>query len=292
MPISHLKNLDRYLQTLMHTYDLIAIDVDGTLLDSQNNISSSLVPLFRTAEASGIGVTLISGRPELTMGPLIKELDLKLPYVSSGGAQISDPISGAIITSFTLKREEVQALAEQGRAVEAGLIAMEAHRLYYEGSLEKFQLVHEAGEINLSGIKKLRASVSRVQDVVDASPTPLKFTISDLPAVLARVEEKLRASGLPVYLTYSSPVYLEATNASANKGTALQYLAQHLGIPLERVLVIGDSPNDLSMFKVAGTAIAMGNATASVKNAARWIAPTNDEDGVAWVFREIILKNT
>ncbi|HEU5375845.1 MAG TPA: HAD family hydrolase [Ktedonobacteraceae bacterium] len=276
----------------MYKYDLVAIDIDGTLLDSQNKVSSSVQPLFREVEASGTGITLITGRPELTVAPLVRELGLTLPYVSSGGAQITDPATGEIIASFTLQREEVVALAELGRAFEAGLVAMETHCLYYEGSLEKLKLVHESVDIHLGSIEKIRTLVVPVDDVVQASPHPLKFTISDLPSVLARVETRLRTSGLPIYATYSSPVYLEVTNALANKGTALQRLAQHLNIPLERILVIGDSPNDISMFQMAGTAIAMGNAARAVKEAAHRVAPSNDEEGVAWVLRELVLNKS
>jgi hypothetical protein len=275
----------------MQRYDLVAIDIDGTLLDSQNNVSSSLFPLFREVEARGTGITLISGRPALTVAPLMRDLALVLPYVSSGGAYIADLETGAVIAAFNLQREEVQALAGLGREVGAGLIAMEAQRIFYEGSIEKFRLAHENVDISLKNLEKIKTDITQVDDVVQASPTPLKFTISDLPEVLARVEEKVRASDLPIYTTYSSPVYLEATSAQANKGTALQRLARYLNIPLERVLVIGDSPNDLSMFGVAGTAVAMGNASPDVKSAAHLIAPTNDEDGVAWVLRELVLKN-
>lgn len=275
----------------MQRYDLIAIDIDGTLLDSQNNISSSLLPLFREVEARGTGVTLITGRPNLTVAPLMHELGLHLPYVSSGGAQIIDPVSGETISSFALSQEDVQVLAGLGREVGAGLVAMEARRLYYEGSIEKFALIYEANEIDLNGLERIKTSITQVDDIVQASPQPLKFTISDMPEVLAGIEQRLRAAPLPVYATYSLPVYLEFTSIYANKGTALKRLTEYLEIPLERVLVIGDSPNDLSMFSVAGTAVAMGNASEEIKRAAHLIAPSNDEDGVAWVLRELVLKN-
>lgn len=275
----------------MQTYDLIAIDIDGTLLDSRNNVSSSLLPLFREVEARGSGVTLISGRPDLTVAPLMRELGLTMPYVSSGGAQIVDPVTGETISSFTLSQPDVQALANLGREVGAGLVAMEARRLYYEGDIEKFALIYEANEIDLSGLERIKTSITQVEDIVQAAPQPLKFTISDMPEVLAHVEKRIRSSNLLVYGTYSLPVYLEFTSIYASKGTALKRLAEYLEIPLERVLVIGDSPNDLSMFSVAGTAVAMGNATEEVKRAAHLIAPSNDEDGVAWVLRELVLKN-
>ena len=274
----------------MQTYDLIVIDIDGTLLDSQNHVSDSLIPLFRAAEANGIGITLSSGRPDLTVGPLVRELGLTLPYVSSGGAHIIDPVTGETIAYLTLDRSEIEVLARLGRACAAGLIAMEPQRLYYEGSMEKFTLVHEANDINLSTLEKIKTSIIQVTDIVQASAHPVKFTISEMPVVLKQVEKQLAAYNLPLYATYSSPVYLEFTHIDANKGTALRRLAQRLEIPLARTLVIGDSPNDLSMFTEAGTAIAMGNAPEQVRRVADMIAPSNDDDGVAWVLRELVLR--
>lgn len=275
----------------MQPYDLIAIDIDGTLLDSHNTVPTTLFPLLREVEARGTGVTLISGRPALTVEPLMRDLGLTLPYVSSGGAHIGNLETRESIAAFTLQREETQALAAIGREFGAALVAMEAYRLFYEGDPLKFRLAHETIDITLSSKVKIHTNVQPVEDVLQASPTPLKFTISDRSEVLAQVEERLRASRLPIYFTYSSPVYLESTNVQANKGTALTRLARHLNIPLERVLAIGDSPNDLSMFEVAGCAVAMGNAAPHVKSAAQLIAPSNDEDGVAWVLRELALKD-
>lgn len=75
----------------------------------------------------------------------------------------------------------------------------------------------------------------------------------------------------------------------ASKGEAIKFLAGYLGMALERMLAIGDSTHDLSMLQVVGTAVAMGNAVEEVKAAAQIIAPTNDEEGVAWVLREVVL---
>jgi len=110
------------------------------------------------------------------------------------------------------------------------------------------------------------------------------------PDLLSKIERKLRLLNLPVYLTYSAPTYLEITRSGINKGEALKILATYLAIPLEHILVIGDSHNDISMFDIAGIAVAMGNAPEEVKAAANLVAPSNDEDGVAWVLRELVLQ--
>ncbi|HEY3991264.1 MAG TPA: Cof-type HAD-IIB family hydrolase [Ktedonobacteraceae bacterium] len=274
----------------MSTYDLVAIDIDGTLLDSRNRIPRSVFPLLREAEARGIGVTLISGRPELTVAPLMRELGLTLPCVSSGGAQITDMQTGESVASFRLDLATVRALAELGREFGARLMAMERQCLYFEGNEEDLQLVHEAVDIHLENGELIKTRIVPVADIVQAAPNPLKFTLSDEPERLLTVEEKVRASNLPIYSTHSLPIYLESTSADANKGAALQLLARHLHIPMERVIVIGDSPNDISMFKVAGTAVALNNAGPTVRSEAHLLAPSNDDEGVSWVLRELVLK--
>lgn len=273
----------------MPAYDLIAIDIDGTLLNSQNRIPRSVFPLLREVEKRGVGVTLISGRPELTVAPLMKELGLTLPCISSGGAQITDVTNGESLASFRLDAATVRALAELGRSSGTRLMTMERHCLYFEGSAEQLALVHEAVDIHLENGERIKTRIIPVEDIVKASPNPLKFTLSDEPERLLPVEEKLRASKLPIYSTRSLPIYLESTNAQANKGVALQWLARHLGIPMERVMAIGDSPNDISMFKVAGTAIALNNAGPAVRSAAHQLAPSNDDEGVSWILRELVL---
>lgn len=275
----------------MSAYDLIAIDIDGTLLNSQNRIPRSVFPLLREVEKRGVGVTLISGRPELTVAPLMKELGLTLPCISSGGAQITDVTNGASLASFRLDTATVRALAELGRSSGTRLITMERHCLYFEGSVEQLALVHEAVDIHLESGERIRTRIEPVEDIVKASPNPLKFTLSDEPERLLPVEEKLRACHLPIYSTRSLPIYLESTNAQANKGVALQWLARHLGIPMERIMAIGDSPNDISMFQVAGTAIALNNAGPAVRSAAHRLAPSNDDEGVSWVLRELVLAD-
>jgi len=117
---------------------------------------------------------------------------------------------------------------------------------------------------------------------------PQKIVMVKDPETLARLEAKIREDVKSVYISYSSPIYLEVTDREANKGNALKHLAHHLRIPLSRVAAIGDEKNDLSMFEVAGLAIAMGNAAPEIQAAADLIAPSNDKGGVAWAIDRIL----
>jgi Cof subfamily protein (haloacid dehalogenase superfamily) len=274
--------------TLENAYKLIGIDVDGTLVTSENKLSSGVVPLIRAIQARGTGVTLVSGRPKLKMIPLMKELGLTLPYIGSGGAYIADPTKNLVMLHYRLAREETSKIVELVRLAKAPIISQEPDHLYYEGSIEELEQLEAISKINITGVENSHVEIIRVDDVLQVCSEPTKITICGEPDFLLEIEGELRLLNLPIYLTYSAPTYLEITQAGINKGEALKILAEYLAIPLEDILVIGDSQNDVSMFEIAGMAVAMGNAPEEVKAAADLVAPSNDEDGVAWVLRELV----
>ena len=272
-------------------YKLVAIDVDGTLVTSENKLSTGVVSLIREIQARGIGVTLVSGRPKLKMIPLLKELGLTLPYIGSGGAYIADPSNNLVILHYPLTQEETVEIVELARAAKAPIISQEPDHLYYEGGIKELEQLIAISRINITGVENSQVEILRVDDVLQACAEPTKITLCGEPDLLLKIERKLRLLNLPIYLTYSAPTYLEITRSGVNKGEALKIVATYLAIPLEYILVIGDSHNDLSMFEVAGMAIAMGNAPEEVKAAADLVAPSNDEDGVAWILRELVLRH-
>lgn len=272
------------------TLALVAIDIDGTLVTSENKLPADLAPLIRETQARGIGITLVSGRPKLKIIPLLQELGLTLPFIGLGGAYIADPSTHQLILHSPLEQTAVKAVVELARARHASIIAQEPETLYYEGSPEELERLVTTARIDSSGIEGAQVVILRVENILRACAEPTKITLYSNPDNLLVIERGLHLLRLPLYATYSDPAYLEITSAGVNKGEALKVLTRHLGISLERTLVIGDSPNDISMFLIAGRAIAMGNATEAVKAAADVIAPSNDEGGVAWVLRELVLK--
>jgi len=273
------------------TYKLVAIGVDGTLVTSENKLSVGIAQLIHEIQARGIGVTLVSGRPKLKMMPLLKELGLTLPYIGSGGAYIANPSNSLVMLHCPLTKEEAVEIVELARTAKAPIIAQEPDHLYYEGSIEELERLIAIARVGITGVENSQVEILRVDDVLQACAEPTKINICSEPGHLLKIERKLRLLNLPIYLTYSAPFSLEITRAGINKGEALKILAAYLAIPLERILVIGDSHNDISMFEIAGMAVAMGNAPEEVKAAANLVAPSNDEGGVAWVLRELVLRN-
>ena len=293
MSIENKQHIDKRerVSAVKDIYNLVAIDVDGTLITSENKLSIGVVSLICEIQARGIGVTLVSGRPKLKMMPLLKELGLTLPYIGSGGAYIADPSTNLVMFHCPLAREETVEIVELARAAKAPIISQEPDHLYYEGGSEELEQLIAISKINITGVDNSQVEILKVDDVLQASAEPTKITICGEPDLLLKIERKLRLLNLPIYLTYSAPTYLEITRLGINKGEALKLVAAYLAIPLKHILVIGDSHNDLSMFEVAGMAVAMGNAPEEVKAAADLVAPSNDEDGVAWILRELVLRH-
>lgn len=116
------------------------------------------------------------------------------------------------------------------------------------------------------------------------------FMWGDIPPLLEAVKTLERRS-LPLTLVKSLDNGYDINAAGVTKGRALKAYAELQGIPLDRVAAFGDQHNDLSMFAVAGLAVAMGNAPEAVQAAADHIAPTNDQSGLAWGIRNLVLND-
>jgi Cof subfamily protein (haloacid dehalogenase superfamily) len=275
---------------MTYPYDLVAIDVDGTLVNSENHLTEATKAAVRAVMAKNIGVTLVSGRARLTMAPFLAELGITLPFISSSGAHIIDPVSNKTLYYSALPIEVLSVIVKHARAVQSPIIFQESDRLFYEGSPEVLQYLSDTYKIDITVADEFKAHFIQVNDILQAHVEPIKVYMCHDPAIVQGIEAKLKQQHLPIYMTYSAPPYLEITSSNATKGEAIQRLAAHLHIPLERILAIGDSRNDLSMFAVVGKRVAMGNAVPEVLAAADLVAPSNDEDGVAWTLRNVVLQ--
>lgn len=273
-----------------YPYDLVAIDVDGTLINSEDRLTPATKAMIQEVQSRNIRVTLASGRPRLTLAPLLAELHITEPYISSTGAHIIDPANDKTLYYATLPKNALTTIAELARAAQVPFLFQESDRVFYEGSKETLQRLSDTYKIDITVADKFKAHFIGVEDLLQMRIEPIKVYICGAPSIVQDIEEQLHEQNLPIYTTYSAPPYLEITSSDATKGEAIKRLTSYLGIPLERVIAIGDSLNDLPLFQVVGTKVAMGNAHPQIKAIADRIAPTNDEDGVAWALRELVLK--
>lgn len=262
----------------MKRFDLVVLDLDGTLLDPERE--APIRPRVREAVgrvlAEGVGVTLATGRTWEYARHRIQELGLGLPVVTGQGSCLA-AADGRILWENRLD----DALAE--RLTRAAAEIQEEICFYFrERSTEQLLIRQNRAERPMEIYHHLLGPQTQVDpDLPSYLPEHqvLKFVVFDTSA--DAVQRWAAWAGPRANVMRTHELLVEGTAPGVNKGSGLERLLEHLRVPRERVLVIGDQFNDLPMFAVAGTRVAMGQAPDAVRAAADWVAPSFEEDGVA-----------
>ena len=265
-------------------YRLLALDVDGTLLDSAHALRPRVSAAVRAAQSSGLVVALATGKLLDSVRPLLSEMEVRGPQIVLNGAATQDSVSGEALRFCPLREEDRRAVLTAVR--EAAPDVLVSHfaldGIYMDYKHPAVGIFDEYGEGPPIYVPDLLAS-----DL----PPAAKILLSGPPARLA----ELRAAVTPrlascVSITTTTPDFLEFFDPSAGKGRALLALRQRLRLPREAVIAIGDGENDLPLLAEAGLAVAMANGAATTRQAAGRVAPSNDEDGVAVVLEELLMR--
>ncbi len=260
-------------------YQLLCIDVDGTLLDSRHLPSPGAQDALRALQAHGILPALASGRTRVGVLPLLEQFGLSPCHIGGGGAYACGP-DGALLFNHSIPAALLPRLLQRARqdGLHPALHGLDDTLIEGSNEHERVMRLHNAGV------------ATRVADLLAGGmAAPVKVTLWGEPADLARYAAWVHDAQIPVEMIYSAPYFLELNQAGVNKGAALVGLADALGIPLARTAAIGDQYNDLSMITTAGLGIAMGNAPQTIQDAAARVAPSSDDGGLAWAIRQWIL---
>lgn len=260
------------------SFDLIALDLDGTLLDSREDISARNRRAIRASLDAGIRIVLVTGRGVDTPIRISKELGLNLPIICAHGALTKDFLANKTLGHVPVPLQYAKPMVEF--AERAGLsIALYSEEVFYR--LEGSKLYME----DMTG--PAWREVKTFEDVMHMPPTFIRFLGQE--SVEAMQQE---FGDLPLHFKlehWLDFVECAVTNRDATKQRALARLCADFQIPAERVMAIGDSRNDVPMLRWAGVGIAMGNANAEVKQSVRYVTATNDEDGVALALERFAL---
>jgi len=266
---------------LQTAFDLIAIDCDGTILDSGKNVAPGTHEAVAQARANGVEVTLISGRNYGSMEFIVDEVGITAPIIGGGGAFIYDVRSEKVIEEHPLPLQETRELVRLCREEEVILVLEYVHTAVQEKTFPHWRRPHPKHGYQRNVVPDLLAKLDEA---------PVKAMVIGEGHNLTTVYDRICQMALFDSLSYSSSNSIDIVPSGVNKGSSLAALARHLHIPLQRVAVIGDWLNDLDMFRISAFSIAMGNAPAEVKAAADLVAPINDHSGAAWAIREILKR--
>ncbi len=267
-------------------YKLIALDMDGTLLNDDKVVSEKNKEALKKAKELGVYVVLASGRPIDGLLKFLEELNLlgEDDYVLSyNGCLVQKTKTREAVCDVTLKGRDLKYLKKL--ADEAGL---NIHAFSKEkGLITPKENKYTTYEAHHNGIDFHIDDFSGIKDDEDI----IKVMMIDEPEILDEGMKKLPSEVYEKYsVAKSAPFFLEFFNKEASKGIGVKLLAEHLGIKREEIITVGDEMNDYSMIEYAGLGVAMGNACEKIKEIANFVTDTNNNDGVAKVVEEFIIK--
>lgn len=266
-------------------YRLIALDVDGTLLSSAGHILPSTIEAIAWARSLGVRVVLSTGRSAREAAWLTRLAGCDDRAVCLSGGAIADAVTGRHVRQFPLSPDAADAAIRtiQRYPFLCPDIFAGPHNLVTAFTRKTFaalmpnDCMHQFMVESEDPVGYIHAHKLEVCKIFAATTGP----------DLTEAVEQLRT--IPGTETVNCDgANLEVLLPGVSKGAALTLLAEEWGIPMEEVIAVGDSGNDLGMFAVAGMPVAMGNGSPAARAAARLVTDTNDRDGIAKAIRELL----
>lgn len=251
---------------------LVAVDLDGTLLNDTKRISGRTVSALKCLPNAGVRVVIASARPPRSVRHVYTELGLDTWQINYNGALIWDepnrrsvhhrPMEGSVV------RRIIDAVRDRYEEVLVGCEVLD------RWCTDRFDQTYttETGRLFKPDL------VAPLAEFCDQPITKL-LLLAD-PLTITRLDPVLIDLPFDVSIVRSDPQLIQITSAGASKGEALRLVAAHYGVSMREVMAIGDAANDVPMLQAAGVAVAMDNARPDVKKVADWVAPSNNDHGV------------
>ncbi|WP_327672643.1 MULTISPECIES: Cof-type HAD-IIB family hydrolase [unclassified Streptomyces] len=260
---------------------LVVSDMDGTLLDAEGRVPQGLWPLLADLRRRGIVFSPASGRQYATLAHLFASADDGMVYIAENGAFVvrdrvevsSDPLDPAVSARLV---KSIRQLADE--SVDAGVVVCGKRAAYTERGDQAF----------LDEVARYYNAHCLVDDATAVDDEIIKVAVFDFGSAERTTAPALASFADTHRVVVSSEHWIDVMNRSADKGTAVRRLQEHLGIGAAQTMVFGDYLNDLGMLDAAEWSYAMANAHPDVIRRARHLAPATSDDGVVRTIRSVL----
>lgn len=277
----------------MHKIKLIALDLDGTLLNSDKKLSRENEKALEKAAGEGIEIVPATGRFYRGMPQVIRELPFVNYVISVNGAEVYDVKNAKAVCRSEIPFERAVSVMERLDSLPVIYDCYQNGWGWMTKSLYDRAEQYAANIHSLEMIKNLRTPVPDlkrmlVEKAEGVQKIQMFFRDMDLrEKMLSELADEFD----DLVVTTSISNNIEINSKQATKGVALEKLADFLSIPVEETVGFGDDKNDITLLKTAGVGVAMGNADDEVKKAADFVTVDCNSDGVAYALKHILWEN-
>lgn len=261
---------------------LICCDIDGTLVRDDKTISDTNIQWIQKAvQEKGVRFTLVSGRPASGIQPFYDKLGFTGLISCFNGGQLLDE-SGTVIDDHRVPHDIAVRIMDVWKHYEVDMVIFNGSDWYVQS--------RDSYAYRSRRVMYLKDCITgNLRDLIHTFDTNKCFFLSEDHEALRRLENQIiEEIGLSQIVTHRSEDYLEVTARGYDKGTAVTALSRIYNIPTSQIMAIGDENNDVDMLRTAGISVAMANATAQAKQAARYITDSNNDDGVAKAIQRFV----
>ncbi len=265
-------------------YKLIAVDLDGTFLNEKHTVSRANIEAVKKAIEHGIKVVVATGRDKKGIKPFMDFFDFNNHFILNNGSIIYDSSIDDYVERSDLSFTEAERIYNFGVDLDT-LVVVWADEKHYTNSRDSdiiryYEKLNNENFIEIKSLKEIEHM--KIQKVL----------YSDKPSRMLEIVKELEKRAFEEsQFDQSFAEAIEFFNKDCSKGNSVLKYAESQGIKAEEIIAIGDSMNDLSMIKMAGLGIAMGNATELIKSEADYVTKSNIEDGVAYAIEKFILND-
>ena len=264
-------------------YKLLAVDIDGTLLNSNFELTEATKEAVEKAIDKGIIFTISTGRPVPGVKYLKELLDLKkdFPVITYNGATVVMSESGKVLFNQKLEEKYVNEIEDLCTQNDTHMIVWSDDKLY----------MTEVNEYTMDYRSILGTDYTVVEDFREVAAGGITKTIwIDEIEKISKLQDKMQHHFKDKLNCHTSrPYLLEFVGKGASKAAGMEEIGKYYGIDRSEMIAAGDGYNDVSMIKYAGLGIVMGNAPDDIKEIGDFVTLSNDEDGLAYAIDKFLL---
>lgn len=264
--------------------DCCVCDLDGTLLNSNKEVSSANLQALQKLKKHGVKIVLATGRNDVYVKGLAMEIGITEPIIACNGALVRSPITNEVLYHKFLPKKFVEEIASYCFSNAYDFTASVCDSMFCSANSKRVNFFHEYNQAMAPEFKIPIHMMETVEDLPLGEV--LKMFIWQLSEAQAvRIKQRYNMDEKITFVS-SEKNGLDIIAKDTSKGNALSIIAERYHLLFDRIAIFGDHHNDISMLKLAGYSFAMENAEPEVKQAAKYITKSNDEDGVSYAIEK------